>query len=64
MFILLNTQEKYIKTNTINMRENHLRIYNFQVNHKNGKLHTLYNYLFGAYSTVTYLLPRDLTMIL
>ena len=28
------------------MGENHLRIYNFQVNHKNGKLHTLYNYLF------------------
>jgi len=63
MFILPNTQEKYIKTNIINIGENHLRIYNFQVNHKNGKLPTLYKYLFGAYSTITYLLPCDLIMI-
>jgi hypothetical protein len=33
--MLPNTQEKYIKANTINIGENHLRICNFQVNHKN-----------------------------
>ena len=29
MFMLPNTQEKYIKANTINIGENHLRICNF-----------------------------------